>query len=102
MSSDNGGDRLPPGRGVIGMKAGVRGRGRGQKGISEKTILQIIQSKLQARLIVSTTVAGNWRACRASSFYAILNRSRYLSSPRIMTACDLLELYIDDTSASCD
>lgn len=32
------------------------------EGISEKTILQIIQSKLQPRLIVST-ILGNWCAC---------------------------------------
>lgn len=79
----------------------MRGCGEGrQKGISEKTILQIIQSKLQARLIVSTTVSYRVIGARVELLcnfesIAIFILPAYNDGLRFIRA-----IHIGDTSAS--
>lgn len=53
-------------------------------------MLQIIQSKLQVRLIVSTVWIIGARVER-TTFYAVSNRPRYNLPPHIMKVCYLLK-----------
>lgn len=74
MSSDNGGDQLPRGHGVIGMKSGEGKRDFGENNTANNT------KQIAVAILIVSIVWIIGARVKPTIFYAIFNRPRYFAS----------------------